>query len=153
MAVRTVFEYRSGGSGGVTAGLLAMTLAGMVLFVACANVAGLLTSRVPARAREMAMRLALGAARARLIRQLLTETLLLAAGGSVVGIAIGYFPVALGKRLAVEFDPRIARAYPFAMNTRSVVFSVTVALLSVVLFGLMPAFQATRTDLVNVMKG
>jgi predicted permease len=153
MVVRNVLEYRSGGGVGITAAAFLMILAGMVLLVACANIAGLLSSRAPARAREIAMRLAIGAGRPRLIRQLLTESLLLAAGGGLVGIAIGYVPIALGKRLALQFDPRIETVYPFAVNVRMLVFGMAVALLSVVLFGLVPAFQATRTDLMSVMKG
>jgi macrolide transport system ATP-binding/permease protein len=153
LTVRTVIEFRSGGSGGITMGALAMTLAGMVLLVACANIAGLLTSRAPARAQEIAMRLAIGAGRPRLIRQLLTENLLLAAAGGLAGIAIGYIPIALAKRLTIEFDPRLASSFPFGLNARLLVFSMGVAFLSVVLFGLLPAFQATRADLVSVIKG
>jgi len=153
MTVRNLIEFRSGGGSGITIASLAMTLGLMVLLVACANVAGLLTSRAPARAQEMAMRLAIGAGRQRLIRQLLTESLLLAAGGGVTGILIGYIPFALAKRLVVEFDPKLLAFFPSSGDMRLLVFSTAVALFSVVLFGLMPAFQATRTDLVNAMKG
>ncbi|HEY7336955.1 MAG TPA: ABC transporter permease [Bryobacteraceae bacterium] len=154
MTVRTLLEYRSGGKWGITMFAFSMALAGMVLLVACANVAGLLTSRAPARAREMAMRLSIGAPRSRLIRQLLTESLLLAAGGAVVGIAFGYTPLALGKRLAVEFDPRLAAEFQRAsINPRLLAFSIAVALLSLIIFGLAPAFQATRADPASVMKG
>lgn len=153
LAVRTVLEYRSGGSGGLAAGALAMTLAAMVLLVACANIAGLLTCRAPVRAREMALRRAIGAGRARLIRQLLAESLLLAVGGGIVGIALGYIPARLGRRLAVEFDPQGAASYPFTTNGRVLAFSLALALLSVVVFGVLPAFHATRADVASVMSG
>jgi predicted permease len=155
MIVRSVLEYRSGGKWGITMAGVTMALGGMVLLIACGNVAGLLTSRAPARARrEMAMRLSIGAPRSRLIRQLLTESLLLAAGGGAAGIVIGYIPLELGKRLAVEFDPHLARDFQAAaMNPRLLAFSVAVALLSTILFGLAPAFQATRADPASVMKG
>jgi putative ABC transport system permease protein len=153
MTLRTVLEYRSGGKWGITAGALAMALAGMVLLVACANVAGLLTSRAPSRAQEMAMRLAIGAPRWRLIRQLLTECLLLAAGGGLVGMVIGYIPITLGKQLAIQFDPKLDLTFPFAMNARLLAFSMALALGSVILFGLTPALRATRADLVSVIKG
>lgn len=153
ITVRTVLEYRSGGRSGITMAAVAMALAGMVLLVACANVAGLLASRAPARAKEMAMRLSIGAPRSRLIRQLLTESLLLAAGGGAAGVAIGYIPMALGKRLAVEFDPHLAAEFQTAaLNPRLLAFSIAVALFSLILFGLAPAFQATRADLASVMK-
>jgi len=98
------------------------------------------------------MRLAIGAGRERLIRQLLTESLLLAAGGGVAGILIGYIPLALGKRLVTEFDSRLAAFFPSTVDLRLMAFTTMVALASVLLFGLMPAFQATRMDLVNAMK-
>ncbi len=74
------------------------TLALAVLFVACANVAGLITSRAPARAREMALRVAIGAGRGRLVRQLLTGSLMLAVAGGALGLAVGYAGMRLSAR-------------------------------------------------------
>ncbi len=149
ITVQTVLQFR--GSGGAVAGSLAMVLSGIVLLVACANVAGLLTSRAPARAQEIAMRLAIGAGRPRLIRQLLTESLLLAAGGALAGVALGYVPIALAKGIKLPGSP--PPTIPLEMDERVLLFSMAIALVSVILFGLMPAFQATRTDLMTAMKG
>jgi predicted permease len=132
--------------------LIAMlsTLALAVLLVACANVAGLLTSRAPARAREMALRLAIGAGRGRLVQQLVTESLLIALGGGVLGLAVGYAGMTLFRQIEIPTDLPIALA--FQMDRRALVFSILVAVGSAVLFGLVPAIQATRTDLTAVMK-
>jgi predicted permease len=132
--------------------LLAMlsTLSLCVLFVACANVAGLLTSRAPVRAREMALRLAIGAGRGRLIRQLVTESLLLAAAGGVVGLAVGYAGMLLFRQIELPTDLPIMLA--FQMDRRAMTFSFIVAAVSAVSFSLLPAIQATRTDLTAVMK-
>jgi predicted permease len=126
------------------------TLALLVLFVACANVAGLLTSRAPARAREMALRLAIGAGRGRLVRQLITESLLIAAAGGAAGLAVGYAGMMLFRQIEVPSDLPIALA--FNMDRRALVFSLMVSVVSALIFGLVPAVQATRTDLTAVMK-
>jgi predicted permease len=126
------------------------TLALAVLLVACANVAGLLTSRAPARAREMALRLAIGAGRRRLVRQLVTESLLIALAGGVLGLAVGYAGMTLFRQIEIPTDLPIALS--FELNQRALVFSLIVAMGSAVLFGLVPALQATRTDLTAVMK-
>jgi putative ABC transport system permease protein len=132
--------------------LIAMlsTLAFAVLFVACANVAGLLTSRAPVRAREMALRLAIGAGRARLVRQLVTESLLLAIAGGIVGLGVGYAGMTLFRQIELPTDLPISLS--FQMDRRALAFSFAVAVASAVLFGLVPAIQATRTDLTAVMK-
>jgi putative ABC transport system permease protein len=133
--------------------LIAMltTLAAAVLLVACANVAGLLTSRAPARAREMVMRVALGAGRGRLITQLMTESLLIALAGGVLGLAVGYGAIQVFQQIQLPTDLPIALT--FQIDQRALVFSLVVAVLSAILFGLAPAIQTSRADLTMVMKG
>ena len=151
LVARTELQYRNDQNGGDTM-LIAMllTLSAAVFLVACANVAGLLTSRAPVRAREMALRLAIGASRARLIRQLLTESLLLAALGGLLGLAVGYAGIMLFGQIQLPTD--LVTFPPIALDRRAVVFSLTVAALSVLLFGLIPAIQTARADLTNTMK-
>jgi predicted permease len=151
LAVRTQLQARMA-EDPPDATLIAMlsTLALAVLFVACANVAGLLTSRAPARAKEMALRLAIGAGRGRLIRQLVTESLLLAVAGGIAGLGIGYAGMTLFRQIEIPTDLPIALA--FQMDRRALAFSMIVAVASAVLFGLVPAIQSTRTDLTTVMK-
>ncbi len=126
------------------------TLAAVVLFVACANVAGLLTSRGPTRAREIALRLAIGASRRRVIRQLMTESALIAALGGLLGIFVGDAGVNLFRMIQLPTD--LPASLSFELDRRAFVFSLAVAMLSSLLFGLMPAVQATRPDLTAVMK-
>ncbi len=125
-------------------------LAAAVLLVACANVAGLLTSRAPARAREMALRVAIGAGRTRLIRQLITESLLLAVAGGIAGIGVGYAGVLLFRQITYPSD--LPLMISFDMNERALLFSMGVALLSIFLFGLIPAIRTSRTDLTTALK-
>jgi putative ABC transport system permease protein len=126
------------------------TLAIGVLLVACGNVAGLLTSRAPVRAREMALRLAIGAGRGRLVRQLITESLLVAVAGGVLGLGVGYAGMILFRQIEIPTDLPIA--LPFQMDRRALLFSLGVAVASAVIFGLVPAIQASRTDLTAIMK-
>jgi len=151
MAVRTELQARIAQSP-PDAMLIAMlsTLALAVLFVACANVAGLLTSRAPVRAREMALRLAIGAGRGRLVRQLVTESLLIAIAGGVLGLGVGYAGMTLFRQIELPTDLPITIS--FQMDRRALLFSLAVAVVSAVLFGIVPAIQATRTDLTAVMK-
>ena len=127
-----------------------LLLAIAVLLAACANVGGLLTSHAPVRAREIAMRMAIGAGRGRLIRQLLTESLLIAIIGGLLGIVIGYGGVALFSRLQIASDLPISIL--IHLDERSLWVSLGVTLASVILFGLIPAIQTTRTDLATAMK-
>ena len=136
----------------IDASLIAMLtlLSGSVLFVACANVAGLLTSRAPVRAREMALRLAIGAGRSRIVRQLLTESLLIAVIGGMLGLAVGYAGVTVFRQIQLPTDLPIALS--FELDRRALVFSLVVALISAILFGLAPAIRSSREDLTAVMK-
>jgi len=127
-----------------------LTLAGAVSFVlliACANVATLLLVRAEGRRREIAIRVAVGASRGRLIRQLLTESLLLSAAGGVCGLAIG----AAGIRLLLAMNavdiPRLGlKGANVAIDWRVFAFTALMALATGILFGLIPALQVSRAD-------
>ena len=133
-------------------GLLAIlsVLSTAVLCVACANVAGLLASRAPVRAREIAVRLAIGAGRARLVWQLITESLGIALAGALGGVAVGYAGIILLRQ--IEFPTDIVALPVMALDNRALVFSLVLAIASAFLFGLGPAIQTTRVDLVNALK-
>jgi predicted permease len=137
----------------LTAMLVALltTLAAAVLFVSCANMAGLLTSRGPARAREMAVRAAIGAGRAGLVRQLMTESVLLSIGGGILGLAVGYVSMRVFRHVQIPTDLPIGPT--FDLDRRALAFSLIVACASALLFGLVPAIQTSRVDLTAVMKG
>jgi predicted permease len=149
--VQTEFENRIEQSP-PDAELVAMlgVLAMAVLIVACANVAGLLTSRAPVRAREIALRLAIGAGRPRLIRQLLTESLLIGIAGGLLGLVVGYVGVVFFQQIRVPSD--LPLKMNIDMDQRVLLFSLAVAVASALLFGLAPAIQTTRTDLANALK-
>jgi predicted permease len=134
-------------------GVIFVILALAVLLVACTNVAGLLLSRARSRTREIAVRLAIGAGPFRLIRMLLTESLILACLGGVVGIAIGYGVVQWFQSFQnVIFMTDLPFSIPFRMDTRVLIASLALAALSALLCGLAPALQSTRADLVNGLK-
>jgi putative ABC transport system permease protein len=130
---------------------LLTTLAAAVLFVACANMAGLLASRGPARAREMALRAAIGAGRSGLVRQLMTESFLLALGGGILGVAVGYASMRAFRQVQIPTDLPIV--VTFGLDRRALTFSLAVAFLSAILFGVVPALQMSRADLTAMMKG
>ncbi len=152
IVVQTEFQARVSG-GQLEAGVLLILniLAVAVLCVACANVAGLLTSRAPLRHRELAVRLAVGAGRGRLVAQLLTESLLLAILGGVGGIAVGEAGIRLLR--GIEFPTDLIAPPAFVMDNRALGFSIAVAVVSALMFGLGPALSTTRIDLSYSMRG
>ena len=127
------------------AGGLLMTVVSLVLLIACANLANLLLARASGRQREVAIRISLGASRWRLVRQLLTESLLLAFCGGVLGLLVAYW----GRDLLWAFRPPFmdANALDLTLDSGVLAFTFLVALLTGILFGLVPAIQASRPDL------
>ncbi len=127
-----------------------MVVVALVLLIACANVANLMLARATARQREIAIRLAIGAGRARLIGQLVTESLVMAAIGGVAGIAIAWW----GVRILLNFFPRTAVPYDFdfAPDWRVLAFSFGACLLVGLLCGIAPAIQSTRPNLTAALK-
>jgi predicted permease len=125
-------------------------LTGFVLLLACANLANLLLARSAARQREMSVRLALGASRSRVLRQVLTESLLLSSLGGIAGFALGY----LGRNIIPHLLSTAWRPAPFyaRFDLRIFAFTATVSILTGILFGLAPAWQATRTDVNTALK-
>jgi putative ABC transport system permease protein len=130
--------------------LVLLTAVGAVLLIACFNLANLLLVRGAGREREVAIRSAMGAPRIRLIRQFLTESVLLASVGGLVGIALGYFLMAALKAwLPPFFLPAVANVQ---LNNEVLWFALGVVALTGLLFGVMPAIHSARTDFANSLK-
>jgi len=129
---------------------LLMLAAGILLAIACANVAGLLLARCATRHREITIRLALGAPRGRIVRQLLTESVLLSGFGGLIGIAFAYW----GVRVFAQWVTRSSASFPFPVTPdfRILAFTASVSVLTGILFGLVPAWRGTRADLTPALK-
>jgi putative ABC transport system permease protein len=127
--------------------LLAVT--GFVLLIACANIANLLLARSAARAGEMAIRLSIGASRARLIGQLLTESLLLAVFGGVAGMVVAHWTLVLVTSL---LPPEVQHTITFSISGTVILFAIGLTFGTGFLFGLFPALHNTRPDLISTLK-
>jgi predicted permease len=122
---------------------------GFVLLIACANVANLLLARAAVRQKELAIRTAVGATRTRIVRQLLTESVVLAFGGGLLGIFIAWLGV---NSLRVFGPENIPRLHEVGVDGRVIAFTCLIALLTGVLFGLAPALRASRVELNETLK-
>jgi len=150
-AVRTDFEMRTRDDDGNWKFIVVFVVLSLaVLLVACTNVAGLLLSRARTRTREIAVRLAIGAGRFRLIRLLLTESLILSCFGGLGGIAVGYGGIKFLRTFSIPSELPVT--IPFQLDTRVLLASLALSVLSALLCGLAPALQSTRVDLVNGLK-
>jgi putative ABC transport system permease protein len=133
---------------GVSAAL--MGLVALVLLIACANLANLLLARATERGKEIAIRLSIGASRARIVRQLLTESLMLAVAGGLAGVALARWII--DSIMALKPPTAVPITLELHVDWRVLVFSMIVSVITGVLFGLVPALQATKPDLIPALK-
>lgn len=132
------------------AGGLMMGVVGLVLLIACVNLANLLLAQAARREKEMSLRAALGASRTRMLRQLMTESMLLAVAGGAAGLAIAYW----GRMALWSFRPPFVEqsGIDLTLDARVLLFTLGISVLTGLLFGMAPAIKASRTDLVETLK-
>ena len=133
-------------------GAIAMAIVGLILLIACANVANLMLARAAARRKEIGIRLALGASRARLIRQLLTESVLLSIAGGGLGLLLAFWVTDLMQAFVPILEYKILDNF-FALDSRALVFTLVISLATGLVFGLAPAWHSSNPDVVPVLKG
>jgi predicted permease len=130
--------------------LILLAAVGFLLLIACGNVSILLLARAAARQKEIAVRVALGAGRSRIVRQLLTESVLLSLAGGIVGIGLAYVGVPLLVALMPEYS--VPHEAAIQVNGAVVLFTCGIAVLTGILFGMAPAFQLAKTDVRDAMQ-
>ena len=135
-----------------SASAIAMAIVGLVLLIACANVANLMLARAASRRKEIGIRLALGANRARLIRQLLTESMLLSIAGGALGLLLALWVTRLMEGFIPVLEYNVISPF-FSLDARALVFTLIISLATGVVFGLAPALQSSNPDVVPVLKG
>jgi predicted permease len=134
------------------ASVLLMAVSGIVLVIACLNIANMLLARGTARAKEIAIRLAVGGARARIVRQLVTESFLLAAAGSAAGLLMAFWATQLLVSTLTPLLP-LTLTFDSTPDTNVLIATTALAFVATLLFGIGPALRMSRVDLVNDLKG